>query len=241
MRFTLFFIMTFFVLVFHTRAQDTLPRFNVYKEKNGAVLVEWINDYGIVKQITVQRSTDSLRRYASVFSSPNPMAKKGTYTDKQRKGYEYYYRIFVQLPEGQYFVTTPQKAIPMPPDLEAMRVKASLPPGEKQTLKTGELQAPTGQKLPIFVASDYVFSDKKGHVIINLPGAEEKKFSIKFTDESGLLILHIPHVKESNLILEKYNFHKSGWYYFEIFEGERLFEKHKVQVARDAPLPAPKR
>lgn len=216
-------------------AQDTLPAFHVYKKANGQAEIGWLNDYGVVKQITVQRSSDSLKRFASVFSSPNPMAKKGSYTDIKTNGYQYFYRIYIQLPEGKYFYTPSQKAVPFPedslqPSLNGLQGGISISdPGKKLKNPT----TPIVPKPPVFMPSDYVFSDKKGNIIINLPDAENKKYSIVFKNELQQEIMRITRVKESNLVLERANFYKSGWYYFEIYEGEQLFEKHKVLLGKE--------
>jgi hypothetical protein len=84
--------------------QDTLPNFSVLKMKDGLSNVKWINDYGIVKQITIQRSTDSLKRFASIATIENAMAKKVVFIDKKSKGTNFFYRIFVQLPEVNDFI-----------------------------------------------------------------------------------------------------------------------------------------
>ena len=217
------------------QAQDTLPRFNTYKKLNGQVEISWINDYGVVKQITVQRSTDSLKRFASVYSSPNPMSKKGFYTDVKTIGYQYFYRVFVQLPEGKFFYTASQKAIFAPADSAGMSLDGTPFPyniGDSGR-KLKQPTTPIIPKPPVFVPSDYVFSDKKGNIIINLPDAENKKYSIIFKNELQREVLRISHVKESNLILERANFYKSGWYFFEIYEGSQLVERHKVLLGKE--------
>jgi hypothetical protein len=197
----------------------------------GQAEISWINDYGVVKQITVQRSTDSLKRFASVYSSPNPMSKKGGFTDIKTNGYEYYYRVFVQLPEGNFFYTPSQKPVMAPPDTTSTRQQVTTADSGKK-IKHSTVP-PVINKPPVFVPSDYVFSDKKGNIIINLPGAETKKYSIVFKDEQQREVLRISYVKESNLILERTNFYKSGWYFFEILENGALFEKHKVLLGKE--------
>jgi hypothetical protein len=216
-------------------AQDTLPAFHAYKKLNGQADISWINDYGVVKQITVQRSSDSLKRFASVYSSPNPMAKKGNYTDVKTSGYQYFYRIYIQLPEGSYFYTASKRVGFNPADSLVMGLNGKLVSIiiSDSGKKLKQYNTPIAAKLPVFVPSDYVFSDKKGNIIINLPGAETKKYSIVFKDDQLREVLRISHVKESNLILERANFYKSGWYFFEIYDDNQLFEKHKVQLGKD--------
>lgn len=227
----IYFLVLFFVCTAcfnNVCAQDTLPKFNAWKRAGNQAEINWINDYGVVKQITVQRSTDSLKRFASVYSSANPMAKHGTYLDARTNGYQYYYRIFVQLPEGVYFYTPSQKAV-----IDSSMIGLDGKPLPANLREEKGLKPPVNGLTPkplVFVPSDHVFSDKKGNIIINLPGAENKKFSIIFKDDRDQEVLRIKQVKESNLILERTNFYKSGWYFFEIYEGDTLYEKHKVQL-----------
>ena len=43
------------------KAQDTLPRFSATARGPGKILISWHNNYPVVTQISIQRSTDSLR------------------------------------------------------------------------------------------------------------------------------------------------------------------------------------
>jgi hypothetical protein len=223
----LFFVLGLSFLWHCCIAQDTLPNFSVIKNKEGLSIISWVNDYGIVKQITIQRSTDSLKRFASVATIPNAMSKKGFFLDKKSKSTNFYYRIYIQLPEGQFFYTQSAKV------------------GSKQLTKDPALNVfidssllsidTFGNKPKPFVPSDYIFTDKKGNIIISLPSAETKQYSILFFDENNNKVLQIPKVKESSLILEKYNFIRSGWYYFEIMEKGKLLERHKFQIVKEKP------
>ncbi len=218
----LLFALALFQIIY---AQDTLPNFSVIKMKDGLSNIKWINNYGIVKQITIQRSTDSLKRFASVVTIENAMSKKVLFIDKKSKGTNFYYRLFVQLPEGQFFYTKSQR-------FYFDKIKMDSARGEIDSVKNN---TNTGVVSNVFVPSDYLFTDNKNNVILLLPNAETKKYRIVFYDENNKLVLTIPKVKESNLILEKYNFSHSGWYYYEIYEGDKLFEKHKFNITKDKP------
>jgi hypothetical protein len=232
----------------YAHAQDTLPNFLAQKMKDGHAYINWYNDYGIVKQITVQRGLDSLKGFASVGSVPNAMTKNGSFVDKKTKGNHYYYRLFVQLPEGQYFytkskrvlpyltnvvITKPQKKDSLTNDT-AKVVNLPTPPTNVDVLQIPKDTIVIIRPKP-FVASDYVFTDKKNNIIITLPDAEKKNYSIIFYDENDKQILSIPKIKESNLILEKYNFMRSGWYYYKIMEGTKVFEEHKFLISKERP------
>jgi hypothetical protein len=238
----------FLIMCLQSVAQDTLPKFTLFKKLDGGTQLDWINDYGIVKQITIQRSTDSLKRFASIGSDTTPMDRRGFFIDKKAKLTNYFYRIFIQLPEGKYFYTS-SKRLPK-------GTKPSTGPIYKldtnktnttqiynkalldSLLKAG-LDSAAIKKLdstifvipkPVFTPSDYIFTDKKGNVLVLLPSAESKFYSISFFDENNRKVLFIKKVQESNLILERYNFYKSGWYFFEIKEKDTLIEKHKFYL-----------
>jgi hypothetical protein len=231
MRFLVIFISLF--IVNNLIAQDTLPKFTAIKTKEGKSIISWINDFGIVKQITIQRSTDSLRRFASIATDSTPMNRKGYFVDNNAKLVNYYYRIFIQLPEGKYLYSETKKIkrewlmpkVVIPNNIRSIQydsIKGFYIDSIYLKVDTVEL----GPKP--YEASDYVFTDKKGNVLITLPNAESRNFSIIFYDEKEKKVLKIPNIKESNLILERYNFYKSGWYYFEIKDGETVIEKHKL-------------
>jgi hypothetical protein len=251
-------------------AQDTLPNFSVLKQKNGTVSIQWVNDYGIVKQITVQRSTDTLRRFASFATFPNPLKVNGAIVDAKTKGYNYYYRIYVQLPEGRFFYTSSKKAInaadyiengsfdPTKRNFDTLSTidsgknlirytyvftqfvdSISLDTTKIRLVKRNGIDFRTDTLIAqyLFKPSEYVFTDKKSNLIITLPNAETRKYSLKFFDSRRQLLYDFKQIKESNLIMEKYNFYKSGWYFFEIFLEDKLFERHRFFISSELPKP----
>lgn len=83
--------------------------------------------------------------------------------------------------------------------------------------------------LPKYVwkPSDYVFTNNKGYVTILLPLAKQHKYQVIFYEEDGSELFRIRTVKEPELILDKTDFIHSGWFYFELFEDDKLKEKNK--------------
>ena len=225
MKNTLFFYTLIFFFCSQLTAQDTLPKFVVLKQKDGLSLIKWVNDYGIVKQITIQRSTDSLQRFASIVTMPNAMSKRNEYIDKKSKGTNFYYKIFIQLPEGQYFYTPSYRA--------NMGVTIIMPKPFESTSTYTPNDTMAIAKIKTFIPSEYIFTDKKNNLLLALPNAETKNYKVIFYNENNEPILTIPKVKESNLIMEKYNFGQSGWYYFELYEGTTLIERHKFLINKE--------
>ncbi len=243
----IFFAIFLLFSVFTLSAQDTLPDFSAVKKKDGTVNISWINDYGIVKQLTIQRSTDSRRGFVSLNTDSTPMNRKGFFMDKKAKMADYYYRIFIQLPEGKYLYTPVQKAYK----------EGSYPTNKKQLkayMKNINIvdsiqrwcfgsfinqyannqniseNTQTQENEKPWEPSDYIFTDKKGNILIALPYAESKNYSISFFDENNTKVLFIKRIQESNLILERYNFYKSGWYHYQILDDGKKFEAQKFYL-----------
>jgi hypothetical protein len=86
---------------------------------------------------------------------------------------------------------------------------------------------------PVYKPSQYVFTEKEGHVAIALPEALKRKYSIKFFEVDNSSLFEIKQVKEPYLILDKSNFHHAGWFRFELYEDEKLKETHRFFISRD--------
>lgn len=86
---------------------------------------------------------------------------------------------------------------------------------------------------PVWKASSYVFTNEKGFIRIIIPQASQRKYRIVFFDEKNVEVLHIRHIKEADLVLDKSNFVHVGWYYFDLYEDEKLKEKNKFFISSD--------
>lgn len=85
----------------------------------------------------------------------------------------------------------------------------------------------------VWKPSHNIFSNKQGHVSLLLPLAKIKTYRVVFFNEEGEELLEIKHVKETELIIDKTNFFVSGWYYFELYENNKLIEKNKFFLPKD--------
>jgi hypothetical protein len=86
---------------------------------------------------------------------------------------------------------------------------------------------------PVWKASTHIFTSEKGFIRILLPLAKQHKYRIVFFEENNEELFQIKHAKEADLVLDKSNFYKAAWYYFELYEDEKLVEKNKFYVSRD--------
>ena len=66
-----------------------------------------------------------------------------------------------------------------------------------------------------------------------LPEDEKpKKYSIKFFEED-VPLFELKEIKEREFKIDKSNFYHAGWFRFELYEDDKLIEKHKFQLEKD--------
>ncbi len=87
------------------KAQDTLPRFSATARGPGKILVSWHNKYPVVTQISIQRSTDSLKYFTTLLTVPDPKLPENGAVDSKAPHPNFYYRLFIVFDNGQYLFT----------------------------------------------------------------------------------------------------------------------------------------
>lgn len=241
--FTFFFIFTANLLL----AQDTLPNFMVKNAGNNRILIGWVNNYETVTQISIQRSFDSLTGYKTILTVADPSSPQNGYVDAKATNDHMFYRLFILLDKGRYVFSpakkpfldtarntqiTPQritdsirKTNPFYVKLDSLLGKDTIASPNAVNIKN----RPAG-----YVPSLYVFTNKDGYVKVNLPGEDKpKKYSIKFFDAEQTLLFELKEVKERSFKLDKANFYHAGWFFFELYEDEKLLERHKFYLEKD--------
>lgn len=208
-------------------AQDTLPKFSVNNVGKNRVIVGWVNTYGLVKQIGIQRSHDSTKNFKTILSVTDPNARQNGFADTKAPNDHMFYRLFVVLDKGQFFFTNSKKPV--------IDTTKTLKDGITENVKPDSVAVtkPAVQKKPEFVPSFYVYTNKEGYVFINLPDADKKKYQIKFFDSENNLLFEIKTINETGLTLDKTNFLHAGWFNFELYNDDKLVEKNKFFLSKD--------
>jgi len=241
-RFILLPLIFMFSFICKLFAQDTLPKFSVKNVGNGRIIVSWVNNYGLVKQIGIQRSFDSVKNYKTILSVPDPMNKQNGYADTKAPATNMFYRLFIVL-DGSMFtfsnakrpvvdseqinVETEQKKSPDPFSIEVNKPVKNI----DSTLKASGFDSKNRPN--IWVPSIYVYTARDGNVHLNLPETDTKKYSVKFYDENDNFLFEVKDLKESSLILDKTNFYHAGWFKFELFAEDKLKEKNKFYIEKE--------
>ncbi len=208
--------------------QDTLPNFSVKNGGNNRYIIGWTNPFPNMKQISIQRSHDSLRNYKTILSVADPKAVQNGFVDTQAPNDHMYYRIFYVVGDGMFFFTEAKK-----PVIDTTRASTAIQLDNQVTANGDDaLKETVVVKKPSYVPSFYVYTKNDGNVFLNLPNADKDEYRIKFFEENGTPLFEIKDIKESGLVLDKANFHRSGWYHFELFKDDKVIEKHRFFIPK---------
>lgn len=209
-------------------AQDTLPRFSVRNIGKDRIIVGWVNSYPVTKQISIQRSHDSLKNFTTIMSVADPAAIQNGFADTKAPNDHMYYRLFINLDKGEFFFTPSRR-----PRWDTAMMNEKQPYASKTKDSLAIIIRQPAIKKPEFVPSFYVYTNKDGYVFINLPDADRKKYHIKFFEDDDSFLFEIKNIRDQALTLDKANFLHAGWFKFELYNEEKLIEKNKFYLARE--------
>jgi len=210
-------------------AQDTLPNFSARHIGNNRVIIGWVNPFTNISQISIQRSFDSLKNFKTILTVADPKAVQNGFADTKAVNDHMFYRIFYVIEGGNFFFTEAKRPVQ---DTAAKSIAPPIPVDKKIDTLTKKSETPVVKK-PVFTPSFYVYTNKQGYVFINLPDAEYKKYNIKFFEEDNTFLFDIKGIKDRALTLDKANFYRAGWYFFELYDDEKLVERHKFYLSKD--------
>jgi hypothetical protein len=251
---------SFLVLFLRLSAQDTLPRFNVRGAGNDKIIIGWVNNFEDVKQISIQRSFDSLTGYKTILTVADPTTKENGYVDAKATNDHMFYRLYILRDKGNYLFSKAQR-----PKKDTGPIKGTtiirMDTVFEKVVKNGDTiiikkvvpftvrleKIPTTDSVKTpdpgnigkikpnaFAPSLYVYTERDGYVRITLPdGDKPKKYSIKFFEENDTFLFELKEIKEKAFKLDKTNFYHAGWFKFELYEENKLVEKHKFYLEKD--------
>ncbi len=85
----------------------------------------------------------------------------------------------------------------------------------------------------VWKSSIYVYTDKEGYVVLNLPEASTKKYQLRIFEENDTPVLELKHIKNPYVTLDKSNFYHAGWYKFELVEDGKIKDRNKILIPKD--------
>lgn len=229
------------------QAQDTLPNFLLKNVGNNRIVIGWANTFSDIKQISIQRSLDSLSGYKTILTVADPTTPQNGYVDAKAQNDHMFYRLYIQLDKGNYLFSKAKKPLTDTVQKNTFiqkKVADSIRKANPFYVKIDSLigidtaatptavtikNRPTG-----FTPSLYVYTNRDGYVRITLPDDEKpKKYSIKFFNADETFLFELKEIKTKKIKLDKTNFYHAGWFKFELYEDGKLLEKHKFYLEKD--------
>ena len=89
-------------------AQDSLPSFSVVNKGNNRVIISWNNKFKQLKQISIQRSSDSLSNFKTILTVPDPNNPENGFLDSKAPNDNMFYRLYI-LVDGSNFLFSKSK------------------------------------------------------------------------------------------------------------------------------------
>jgi hypothetical protein len=228
------------------KAQDTLPDISV-KNLNGQIIVSWINSFNApVSNLSIQRSYDSVKNYTTIGSVLNPQNNENGYADANPPYSKMYYRVFISYEGGTYSFSKIKRPVKAANEeiaadsLHPFLVKGNWAIQSNKDGKVKNMGIQPKSAVPavdnielITYPSHRIYMAKDNNIIINLPDAENKKYTVKFFTEDDTPLFELNKIKANYLIVEKVKFIHSGWFHFEVYENGKRIEKNKFLINKE--------
>jgi hypothetical protein len=219
------------------QAQDTLPNFSVTNAGSNRIVVGWTNTFETIRQISIQRSFDSVKNFKTILTVPDATTPQNGYVDTKATNDHMFYRLYILLDKGVYLFSNAKR-----PDWDTSTVRKlgspdnpslNLPVISNDPVSTNPVVTNNLAKTELWVPSKFVYTFRDGYIRINLPEEENKKYNIKFFTADNTQLFELKDVKERNFKIEKASFYKAGWFKFELYEDGKLKEKNKFYLPKE--------
>lgn len=92
-------------------AQDTLPRFSVKNAGKNRIVVSWTNPYADIRQLSIQRSYDSVKGYKTILTMADPTTPQNGFVDNKAPNERMFYRLYIMLEGGRYLFSTARRPV----------------------------------------------------------------------------------------------------------------------------------
>jgi len=213
-------------------AQDTLPKFSVKDMGGNRIILSWTNTFEDVRQISIQRSPDSLKNFKTILTVPDPTIPQNGLMDTKAPNNRMFYKLYILLDKGVYLFSDVKRPVPDTVKKTEIVTEKTMPE-IPDTTAIVILNIPVKPPPVGYQPSIHIYTSKDGYVSISLPIDEQKKYSIKFFEEDSTFLFEIKEVRQTNLKIDKTNFYHAGWFWFELYENDKLTEKNKFYLKKD--------
>jgi len=168
-----------------SRAQEVLPDFTVVTKGNKKVIISWTNNYPVTTQISIQRSKDSTKGFATILSVADPTAQQNGIVDGKAPDANMFYRLFIVQDNGKFVFTKSKRPFwdtarvvvnkltqQTPENARRVIITESVTPKQaeeiKETLQPAVVKAPEPEK--------FFFVKKRDTLVASINAKDLKKF-----------------------------------------------------------------
>jgi hypothetical protein len=212
-------------------AQDTLPKFTLKNVGNNRIVIGWVNNFTNVRQISIQRSFDSLTGFKSILTVADPTTPENGYVDTKAANDHMFYRIYIMLDKGFFMFSDTKRPVFDSTRRSDFTTRIDKFPA-RDTVNSPSLHKKNGPNA--FVPSLYVYTHRDGYVRISLPDDEKpKKYTVKFFKDDNTFLFELKEIREKDFRIDKSNFYRAGWFRFELYEDDQLIERHKFYLEKE--------
>ncbi len=212
-------------------AQNELPALTI-ETVSGQNKISWGCSYTGIKSMIVQRSEDSVLNFKTIGFIAKPKKGINSYTDERPLLGKNYYRVLVLFQSELEWFSNTYKVVLDSTLIAQSRLK-SLRTGSTNAKDASDVNTNGNTNYTDFYyePSTQVYTNPyTGHINISLADAREKRYSISFYDPKKEEVLKITRLKQTTVILDKYNFNARGTYSFKLREGDQVVEKGFVTI-----------
>ena len=166
-------------------AQEVLPDFTIVTKGNQKVIISWTNNYPVTTQISIQRSKDSTKGFATILSVADPTAQQNGIVDGKAPDARQFYRLFVVQDNGKFVFTKSKRpfwdtarvlvnklAQQTPENARRVIITESVTPKQaeeiKETLQPAVVKVPEPEK--------FFFVKKRDTLVATINAKDLKKF-----------------------------------------------------------------
>ncbi|OQP63210.1 hypothetical protein A3860_25305 [Niastella vici] len=167
-------------------AQEVLPDFTVVTKGNKKVIISWTNNYPVTTQISIQRSKDSTKGFATILSVADPTAQQNGIVDGKAPDANLFYRLFVVQDNGKFVFTKSKRPFwdtarvvvnnkltqQTPENARRVIISESVTPKQaeeiKETLQPAVVKVPEPEK--------FFFVKKRDTLVATINAKDLKKF-----------------------------------------------------------------
>lgn len=212
-----------------------LPNLKIETLK-GSNIIHWYSSYKNIKSISVERLGAGSASWSSLGIINRPRKGKKSFTDDEPLLGASKYRLKI-LFEGNVDWYSNTYTVNLTAEMLAQSGRMVINSGNSDVEEYQSGRKDTvGNEKPTFTdfyyePSTQVYTNPyTGHINITLGDARRKRYSLKFFDPNKNEVLEISRVKNTNIILDKFNFNATGIYFFQLYDGEDLVETGYVTV-----------